>query len=402
MFDFETLSALVFLLILGIVVIIDRKNIEFKYGVMLRRTQKGKELIYKIGKKYKNILKKMGIISIFVAIVASVIAFYLMLNSAYSILTKPAQAAPGVRFIIPKIPSEVACTYALCVPFWYWIIGILIILFSHELMHAFVARAENIKIDSFGFLSLIVLPGAFVEPDEKQLKRSSSLTKLKIFAAGSFGNLMIVLISTILIFASLTVVNAVMTGAGVKFETTEAGTPAYQANLKGTILEVNGEPTKTLTDFIDVLNKSKPGDEITITTTSGVYSLTAISNPDNSTKAYIGIKNVETDLVYSGLLTGLGEVSPLTIGVIDWFMNLFAWINFLNLGVGLINLLPLKPLDGGLIYEEIFNVVFKKKFPYLIKILSIITLSLLVINVLGPYLMSYITSVFLISNVRTG
>jgi len=403
MFDFETGSTIAFLLLLAVLVVIDRKNIEFKYGVMIRRTQKGKRLIYDVGKKYKNVFKKIGTVGVFVAVIASFVVLYFLWNSAYSILTHPEKAEPGVRFIIPEIPSEVACKYALCVPFWYWILGILTVLFSHELMHAFIARAENIKIDSFGVLSFLVLPGAFVEPDEKQLRKSKSSTKLKIYAAGSFGNLIIVAISTLLILASLFAVNTFIKGAGVNFESTVLGTPANKTGLYGTIIEVDNQPIKDLGDFIDAMNKTKPGDEMKIKTECCAYSLKAMENPSDPTKPYIGIQNATTKFVFTGFLKGFGEVSSITLEAIDWIVNLFLWLNFLNLGVGMINLLPLKPLDGGLIFEEIFKMIFKKRFsPYLINALSAFTFVLLAINVIGPYLVGPITSVFLISKFLTG
>jgi len=403
MFDFETWSTIAFLLILSILVIIDRKNIKFKYGVMIRRTKKGKKLIYEIGKKYKKILRKVGTVGIFVSVVASIVSFYFMLNSSYSILTKPGKAEPGVRFIIPKVPSEVACTYALCVPFWYWIIGVLTVLLCHELMHAFVARAEDIKISSFGLLSLLVLPGAFVEPDEKQLKKSKSSTKLKIYAAGSFGNLIAVLIATLILFGFLAAVNNFIEPSGVNFQATVPGTPAHEANLCGTIMEVDKQSTKSLKDFIEAMNKTKPEDELEIKTTCGIYTLRTIKNPDYPGKAYIGIENVTTKFVFAGFLKGFGEVSSVTLGAIEWIANLFIWLSFLNLGVGLINLLPIKPLDGGLVFEELFKIIFKRRYvPHLINALSAFTFALIMINLIGPYLMNYITSVFLISKFLTG
>jgi membrane-associated protease RseP (regulator of RpoE activity) len=173
--------------------------------------------------------------------------------------------------------------------------------------------------------------------------------------------------------------------------------------LYGTIIEANSQPIKDLEDFIDVMNKTKPGDEMRIKTECCTYSLKAIEDPSNSTKPYIGIQNATTKFIFTGFLKGFGEVSYVTLEAIDWIVNLFLWLNFLNLGVGMINLLPLKPLDGGLMFEEIFKMIFKKRYsPYLINILSAFTFVLLAINIIGPYLVGPITSVFLISKFLTG
>ncbi|MBI4168215.1 MAG: hypothetical protein HY515_04640, partial [Candidatus Aenigmarchaeota archaeon] len=50
MLDILTLSAIAFFVIVGIIVYIDRKNIEFKYIMLLRRTKKGIQLIDSIAK----------------------------------------------------------------------------------------------------------------------------------------------------------------------------------------------------------------------------------------------------------------------------------------------------------------------------------------------------------------
>jgi Zn-dependent protease len=68
--------------------------------------------------------------------------------------------------------------------------------------------------------------------------------------------------------------------------------------------------------------------------------------------------------------------------VVDILFTFLFWIFALNLGIGLFNLLPLKPLDGGLIFEEISNKIFKDKGRIVATIVSILTLSLLLTNLL--------------------
>jgi len=65
--------------------------------------------------------------------------------------------------------------------------------------------------------------------------------------------------------------------------------------------------------------------------------------------------------------------------------ELFVWVLFLNVGIGTANLLPIKPLDGGLMFEEIVNVFFKKKWVNkIVKAVSIFTLLLVLIALFGP------------------
>ena len=48
-----------------------------------------------------------------------------------------------------------------------------------------------------------------------------------------------------------------------------------------------------------------------------------------------------------------------SLGPLPWILfelaELFEWIAMLNLGIGLFNLLPLKPLDGGYMLEILLS-----------------------------------------------
>ena len=375
--DFENLSTIAFLIFIIILAVKDRKNIEFKYGIFMRKMQRGKKWIYDVGDGHKKFFSIFGSIAIVVGIIASLISFYLILQSSYGIITRPEEARPGLQPIIPSVPSTTVCKYALCVPFWYWIIGVLVVLLSHELSHAFVSRAENIRIKSFGLLSVLVLPGAFVEPDERQLKKSSSLTKLKIYSAGSFAN---ILIFAVTIALSMAIFQSLYVESGVHYQALIENSPAMKAELKGTITEINGQKISSINDFREVIGNVSVGKSVNITTTEGIYKFVTAASPENSTQSYIGIANPATLFAVSpqlGVLTGS----------IDWIYQLLVWVAFLNIGIGLVNLLPIKPLDGGLVYEEILKVLFKKNVSKLINVISIITFAIILINILGPYIL---------------
>jgi membrane-associated protease RseP (regulator of RpoE activity) len=61
---------------------------------------------------------------------------------------------------------------------------------------------------------------------------------------------------------------------------------------------------------------------------------------------------------------------------------LFLWIFNLNFGIGLFNLLPLKPFDGGVIFEELVGKIASKRVTrYATYTISLFCLSLIVINI---------------------
>jgi membrane-associated protease RseP (regulator of RpoE activity) len=55
------------------------------------------------------------------------------------------------------------------------------------------------------------------------------------------------------------------------------------------------------------------------------------------------------------------------------------------LGVGAANLLPIKPLDGGYLFEEIFRKFFGERGKEIANVLSAIILFLLLFNIFGIY-----------------
>lgn len=285
--------------------------------------------------------------------------------------------------------------FILGVPFWYWILGVFIVLLSHEPMHALLARAEKIKLKSFGLLLFFVLPGAFVEPDEREIKKLSTLKKLRIYAAGSFGNLIAAGVFLFLIISCNFLINSLMSTEGVVFSKTIENTGASEVGLIGTIIEINDKPVKSLTDFSKIMESVKPGDTIKIKTTQGYFNLKTTSNPQDSTKPFIGISNPMSLFVYKGILESLGVVPENILYIISWFLGLFEWVAVLNLGIGTFNLFPIKPLDGGLMLEEVIKHSYKgKKVNYIVNGISLFTLSLVLINLFGPSIINWIKVLF--------
>ena len=57
MVSFEIISVVIFLAVIALLAYRDKKKIELKYILLIRRTQKGKEWIYNFGKKYEGFEK---------------------------------------------------------------------------------------------------------------------------------------------------------------------------------------------------------------------------------------------------------------------------------------------------------------------------------------------------------
>ena len=212
----------------------------------------------------------------------------------------------------------------------------------------------------------------------------STASKLRIFAAGSFGNFIVAVVMFSLLFLSNSVIGKVIQPIGVEFESTIEGTPAYEVNLSGMIIGINNESVHSLDELSSVLERFKPGDNVTINTTEGIYKITLTTNPENEERAFIGIKNLRTVFTYTGPLAEFGRVSERDLKIIGWYVGLLMLLFGINLGVGIANLFPIKPLDGGFMMEEILKPFFKDDAKRLANYISLFTLGLLLINIFGP------------------
>jgi membrane-associated protease RseP (regulator of RpoE activity) len=369
MINLEIFSMLVFFSLVGIFLFKGRKSLE-KHGIIfIRRWKRGLDLIDSLIRRHPKAVKIYGRIALVLGILVMVGGFVMLLIC--DVL--------GIKlfgFVLPtaggyKYPGPIVG-----VPFWYWLIAIFIIIFVHETSHGILARLAKVKLKNYGIILLLVLPvGAFVEPDDKKLKRLKTVQKIQIFAAGSFANFI-----TGLIFLGLGMLLAssvlipfirpyIIEPYGVYFNDTVIGYPAHDANLTGVITNINGIPIKTTDNLSSLLNSTNPGTNISIITSMGNYSVITVARPDNLIGSFIGISYPTTYYAYRGWSAVV--------------LQMFTWLVGLNIGVGIANLLPMKPFDGGLMLEEISARFLKKHTRLIVKIFTILTIGLIVYNMFG-------------------
>ncbi len=388
MINLETISIVIFFAVLALLAYRDRKNVEFKYGLLTRRTKKGKRLIYQLAGKHRRKLQILGTIGVVVGICVSVYGFFTLFMSSYNVIFKPKEIQQSFALVLPSVTGVKYPSFAIGVPFWYWIIGVFLVLMAHEPMHGLLARAEKITIKSFGVLLLIVLPGAFVEPDEKQIKKLSTIKKMRIYASGSFGNFILAALLAIIVFVFLDPVffRGAVAYSYLNYTSYNLSQPfpAEQLNMTGPIITIDGRDVKNTNDLREIMSDKKSGQIILIKTLKDEYRLKLVDDPKNETKGYIGIAVGDSKVLKDQYRNNL-ILSPVLSSVTE----LFVWVLFLNIGIGTANLLPIKPLDGGLIFEEIANVFFKKKWvKNIVKAVSIFTLLLILISLFGPSIIS--------------
>ncbi|MFP4045697.1 MAG: site-2 protease family protein [Candidatus Aenigmatarchaeota archaeon] len=375
--DLYLASVIGFVVVLAILLFRDRKNVEVKsYLMFIRRTQRGRGLIERIAEDKEWFWNKIGIISTLVGFGGMGFAFYYLAKTLLEQIIG-APAAGGPRLVIP-VPSQEAAFLpgVIGVPFWSWIISIGLLMVVHEGSHGIMVKTVKSKIESLGVVLLAVIPGAFVEPDEEDLKEKSWLDQLKVYSAGSFANFCLGgLVFVILSFVFLPIFTTPAIGYQGYVNASEynrTSFPAQEVNMTGQILSIDGQRTDSFDKFKEVLNGKRPGDTVSIETTDDSYQLTLEGNPDNESEPFLGVSYVSESNAFKEKYRKSGSKSGL-----DAIYKLLNWIFILNIGIGIMNLLPLKPLDGGLMVEALSEKYFPEKSKVIVRGVSALSLTLL-------------------------
>ncbi len=385
--DLYLLSVLAFVAVLVLIVCRDRKNFEREGIVLLRRTQFGRGFIKRTGERFPRFWKALGTIGVFFGFGASVYIVYFLIERLVGFLMAPA-SMPPLGIVLPTAAATgTIAPGVFLVPFWHWIISIGVLVLVHEGLHGIMSAREKTRIKSLGWGILAVIPLAFVEPDEKQLEKRGAWAQLRVFAAGSWANFMTAGVA----LAALTLfMSSIYTPLGVGFTAVHEGYPAHQINLTGVITGINQEEIGAYGDLNRTMAGIEPGRSITIHTVilrdSGyeekTFFLTTVERPDNLSGGYIGI-------------VGLNNVQRLRVelvaysGPLQFIGGLLAFLLIINLGVGLFNLLPLKPLDGGRMWEILIKRLAPKRGDMIVRRLGhfILLVLLFIFAAIG---MSYI------------
>lgn len=354
-----TVVLLSFSLLFLILKILFRNNTEYYIFYGAFRTQRFMYIMEKLSKyRFVNYFEK---ISFYVGILSIGIIVGLLI---FGVTYKQPEFAP----VIPGITIE-----GITLPIIQTIIAIFIAAFIHEISHGILVYKNNLKLKDWGFFFLGPFLGAFVEPDEEELKKLDDRKQLSIFSAGATTNiifgLIILGISFLLSYYISLYPN--LFGARLYIVSVLNNTPAYSAGLKPSyIISIDNKSIYTLQQFNQIYYSLKPGENITIQTTSGTYIVhpsyleITIGN-ETEIKPYIG---VEIEQLYNPYILFIGSV--------------LFWLFAINVGIGLANMLPIYPLDGGRAFESFLNMYMdRKKSNKIIKIVSLIILALLLYDV---------------------
>lgn len=366
----STIDLLAFIIISLIVLVDITKNkskVKFEKIISLRYFHSFIKDVEETVKKNKKLFNIISFISLIISLPTIVLISYFLISSIIKF-------QPTVALVLPTVSGYKYPGPIISVPFFYWLISIFLIIFFHETMHAIVAMSNDIKVKRYGVIYLLLLPiGAFVDIDEGKLKKSKLTTKIKIYAAGSLGNFLLALVILVIAYFTTSVFSAIVEESGVYFESTIPDSPAHEVNLSGIIVKINDTEIKNIYDLQKFLQNRTVGETVKIHTTKGEYIL-KLAQKDNRT--YIGINNTRTYYTYRN------TNNPVNENILMLFSQIFIlyrWIFLLSIGVGLANMLPILPLDGGLITKDIMiKFLGKKRGEKISKIISVFFVILIV------------------------
>ncbi len=361
--------------VLALIVFANRKKLSFhRWGIFyaaMYRTQAGISTMDRLAQKYKRFWEIATPWIIGLGFIGMAIVTFDLARSLISVLV--GTTTPTVGVVLPFKAKGV-----FYVPFFYWIISIFAILIIHEGMHGVMARAYGLKVKNSGLVILGALipliPGAFVEPDEQKLIQAPRKKQLAVYAAGPVANIVTGLILMLLMFTVITpFTDTFYSKDGVVVtEIMDGNPPAQQSGMivGDKITEINGQAIKETTDFSAALKDSSPGDTINVVTSNAVRDIELGENPTNK-KAWLGVY-VDQPL----------KAPTWATHTVLWLKDLIFWMYLLSLGVGLFNLIPLGPVDGGRMFlTALQGFVHEKHASTVWKSVSFAVLAVLITNV---------------------
>jgi len=402
------MDSLTFLILIGFVLLVltaisriswfNVKNPEIGLGFAYYRTTKLNNLISRIAKTKESIWKLLwdiGILSglgiLFTGLIVftiNVITFFLPQSSEVTpIAITP--VIPGVTISLGTLP--------------YFIVAILVGAAVHEFAHGIAAINEKISLKSTGIFVFLVLFGAFVEPNEENLKASSNRSKMRVMAAGGLANMLVSLFLIIILILPVgfpllispffqtnpsgvlvieTVPNSPASLAGIKagyaFSTIEIENDKY--NLESgydfqIIVSQHLYANQTLTfHFNDQI------ESISLKTGNRSEWYPNEEKEENVTRGYIGI--LTSDYFKPHLQTNF----PVFNLIPYWILMTITYTFMINLMLALMNLLPVPFLDG----DKLLAAFLGEKRTVLHKWIKYYALIILILNfVLSFYFMGW-------------
>ena len=371
-------------------------NLELVWGrsFIMWRTDWGKDFIENLS-QYRTFWKRVGDVWVVTVFAIMIFMFLLLVWQATLAwqIPKSASVSPKMMIGLPGLNPVI--------PLWYGILALGIAMVIHEFSHGILSRVADVKVKALGLLLFVFPVGAFVEPDEEQMKSMKKWERMRLYAAGPGSNMVVAIICS-LMFSWVMVSSLEPSNKGVLSASVVVDYGGEEAGLEPWMLitAIDDQEITSAEEFSDALNETYVGQVVNVSVLDkgnpDTYKVTLSDKgsyylkyyPDSyepwmSGKGFMGIAVVNPDAITENLahpansggsmlqyitlpfqdlqpfpehFTALFEPTGI-VGVLPdnifWILaNSFCWIFWLNLMVGLTNALPAVPLDGGFIFAD--------------------------------------------------
>ena len=348
-------------------------GVELNFPVIMWKTQKLRGLISRISNLSPKFWRWYMNVGVIVAFGAMIFITWTIVSTLPSVFE-----TPSVSIVIPGVDIPGSQIY---VPFVYGLIALATVLVVHEFSHGIQAVGEKIPIKSIGLLLFAIIPGAFVEPDEEKLKEAKRSSRLRVYAAGSIANVTLALIALLLLSLVSAGIPQFFEEDGIAVDRIVPDSPSEGILKEGMVLqEINNHKINDSQSYVDIISSFSPGDNVEVKTDQGTYHITLAKNPNNESVGFFGIQaNKHFELINDSW------------GSLPWILfelaELFQWISMLNLGIGLFNLLPIKPLDGGYMLEILLSYkLSERQYKPIVNALSMVLAMVIVFSIVAGFL----------------
>lgn len=349
--------------------------------VLMYKTRIGLGLMDRIGTRHAELVKFVAYWGIGIGFAGMIFIFYTLIKNLWSLLSVP-EAQSAVSLVVPGVALPGSPIKIPLIAGW---IALFFVILVHEFSHGVVARAHKLAVKSSGIFFLGPLMGAFVEPEEKKLRQASDTTQYSVYAAGPFSNMLLALLAIFLLsYLFSPIVSAMTTPIGLTLSGVSDKYPAQAAGLSSGMLitQLNGKDITSYNEFESGLSCVKPGDAVQIVANKTAYTIIAAEHPEKEGRGYLGVL---ASSVPTRELKAKNTVTKIAYSVLLWFTELFYIIAILSLGIGLANLLPLGPVDGGRMTQTALESTKGKEAGAVWwKKLTVITFFILIINIFWP------------------
>ncbi|MBC8500662.1 MAG: site-2 protease family protein [Nanoarchaeota archaeon] len=378
-FVIEYKFVILFYVLIIAIVVVNKKKFDFQAKfIALYRTQVGIKLMHKFSDWLGGFIRGFGYVGIFIGYAGMVLILYFILEGFYKLIFVP-EAPATLAPVIPGVPIPGSPIF---VPFWYGITALFVVVAVHEFCHGIVSAAHNIKVKNSGIVFFGPLIGAFVEPDEKELKKKSWWAQESLFAAGPVANgVLSVVVMLLLLFLLFPMMSSFVTPTGFFFEDVTEDYPALAAGVqpKTVYSTINNVPVNNASYLNELLNNIKPGDPVVIGNENLTHTVITTEHPDKPEKAFLGIIGLQSK---HALKDSAQQWKFDVLTVISKFLQ---WVFILSLGIGLANLLPLGPVDGGRMLHLTLKKWFgEKRAMVVFSKITVLLLALIIILVIVP------------------